>query len=99
MAKKRVYRAKTRTKERTATITIRCTPPQKLAIKLVARSKNKTVSALLLGQTYTFTETAPADPPHALRQAEPHAVHDLNRAIAENAAGAMNVSSAAGSDN
>jgi uncharacterized protein (DUF1778 family) len=48
MAKKRPYRAKVRARERTATITIRCTPPQKAAIELVAKSKGKTVSALLL---------------------------------------------------
>lgn len=48
MAKKRVYRAKVRTKERTCAITIRCTPAQKAAVELVAKSKGKTVSALLL---------------------------------------------------
>jgi uncharacterized protein (DUF1778 family) len=48
VAKKRAYRAKVRTKERTAAITIRCTPAQKAAIELAAQSKKETVSALLL---------------------------------------------------
>jgi hypothetical protein len=48
MAKKRPYRSKIRTRERICIISIRCTPVQKSIIQMVARSKGKTISALLL---------------------------------------------------
>jgi len=56
-----------------------------------------TITVVYDGQTYGYTVTEPASVRQAPAQASHQAMHDLNRAVAENAAGALNVSSAAGS--
>ena len=61
-----------------------------------------TILVVYDGQDYSFSETAAAHPHHAEPESHighhvGHAAHELNRAILENAAGAMNVTSAAGS--
>jgi len=68
-----------------------------LATAVPEHAYTATIVVVYDGQTYTFQVTEPARGHDAPAQAAHQAMHDLNRAVAENAAGAMNVSSAAGS--
>jgi hypothetical protein len=68
-----------------------------LATAVPEHAYTATITVVYDGQTYTYKVTEPARVHETPAQASHQAMHDLNRAIAENAAGAMNVSSAAGS--